>query len=235
MQDIFFISFQESNAETNWQRLLEFHPNAKRIHGIQGIDRVHVLCDSIATTEHFWTVDGDNWLLKPLEYNYPVAKDLIMFMAIDPISNQTTALGAVKLWTRGKIINPTMNQADFTLNATASKILIDDAYSITAYNATPYDAWRAAFRHSVKLMSVIFKSRPNAKNIDKYLQQWSNTKLLDSNSNNAIWCHRGYLAAVDYVQLNDNDMLALNKINNYQWLEEHFKELYDATCSTLYN
>jgi hypothetical protein len=84
-------------------------------------------------------------------------------------------------------------------------------------------------------LSVIFKSRPGAKNIDKYLQQWSNTKLLDSNGNNALWCHRGYLAAVDYVQLNDNDMTALNKINNYQWLEEHFKELYNATCSTLHN
>jgi hypothetical protein len=222
MQDIFFISFQESNAETNWQRLREFHPQAKRIHGVQGIDRVHVLCDSLATTEHFWTVDGDNWLLKPLTYNHPVAKDLIMFMAQDPVIDVATPLGAVKLWTRGKIINPTMNQADFTLNATANKILINDVYSITAYNTTPYDAWRAAFRHSVKLMSVIFKSRPNAKNIDEYIARWRSTQHMDNGSNNASWCYRGYLDAVEYVRLNDNDMLSLNLINNYAWLNEYF-------------
>ena len=224
MQDIFFISFQESNAETNWQRLLEFHPNAKRIHGVRGIDRVHVLCDSLATTDQFWTVDGDNWLLKPLEYNYPINKDLIMFTAVDPVLDVATHLGAVKLWTQGKIINPNMNQADFTLNATASKMLVNDAYSITAYNTTPYDAWRAAFRHSVKLMSVIFKSRPNAKNIDEYIGRWRSTEHMDNGSNNASWCYQGYLDAVDYVKEHDNDMTALNLINNYAWLDTFFKK-----------
>jgi hypothetical protein len=224
MQDIFFISFQENNAETNWQRLLEFHPNAKRIHGVTGIDRVHVLCDSIATTEHFWTVDGDNWLLKSLEYTDPIKNDLLMFMAQDPVTNIATPLGAVKLWTKNKIINPNLDRADFTLNATANKKLVDNVYSVTAYNTTPYDAWRAAFRHCVKLMSVIFKSRPNAKNIDEYIARWRGTEHLDNGTNNALWCYRGYLAAANYVQQHDNDMTALNLINDYAWLNNYFKK-----------
>jgi hypothetical protein len=222
MQDIFFISFQESNAEINWQRLIEFHPQAKRIHGVQGIDRVHVLCDSLATTDRFWTVDGDNWLLQPLEYNDVIKNDLLMFMAQDPILDIPTPLGAVKLWTKNKIINPNLDRADFTLNATANKKLIDTVYSVTAYNTTPYDAWRAAFRHSVKLDSVIFRSRPNAKNIDQYLQQWASMQTLDNGSNNAHWCYQGYLDATEYVKEYDNNLIELNKINNYAWLHSYF-------------
>lgn len=222
MQDIFFISFQESNAEINWQRLIEFHPQAKRIHGVQGIDRVHVLCDSLATTDRFWTVDGDNWLLQPLEYNDVIKNDLLMFMAQDPILDIPTPLGAVKLWTKNKIINPNLDRADFTLNATANKKLIDTVYSVTAYNTTPYDAWRAAFRHSVKLDSVIFRSRPNAKNIDQYLQQWASMQTLDNGSNNAHWCYQGYLDAIEYVKEYDNNLIELNKINNYAWLHSYF-------------
>lgn len=222
MQDIFFISFQESNAETNWQRLIEFHPHAKRIHGVQGIDRVHVLCDSLATTERFWTVDGDNWLLQPLEYTDVIKNDLLMFMAQDPILDIPTPLGAVKLWTKNKIINPNLDRADFTLNATANKKLIDTVYSVTAYNTTPYDAWRAAFRHSVKLASVIFRSRPNAKNIDQYLQQWASMQTLDNGSNNAHWCYQGYLDAIEYVKEYDNNLIELNRINDYAWLHSYF-------------
>jgi hypothetical protein len=225
MQDIFFISFQESNAETNWQRLLELHPNAKRIHGVPGIDRVHVACDNLATTEKFWTVDGDNWLLKPLEYTDPIKNDLLMFMAQDPILNITTPLGAVKLWTKGKIINPNMNKADFTLNATANKMLIDNVYSITKYNDTSFDAWRAAFRHCVKLMSVIFRNRPNANNIDKYINRWRQMQDKDNGNNNAQWCYQGYLDAIDYVKLYDNDLSKLNLINDYAWLTQYFKNI----------
>jgi hypothetical protein len=228
MQDIFFISFQESNAETNWQRLIEFHPHAKRIHGVQGIDRVHVLCDSLATTERFWTVDGDNWLLQPLEYTDVIKNDLLMFMAQDPVVNVATPLGAVKLWTKNKIINPNLDRADFTLNATANKKLIDTVYSVTAYNTTAYDAWRAAFRHSVKLDSVIFRSRPNAKNIDRYLEQWRSTEHLDNGSNNAQWCYRGYVDAINYVKEHDNNIGELNRINDYDWLETYFRKLYNV-------
>ena len=62
-QNIFFISFNESNQETNWARVLDLHPDAIRLHGIKGIDKVNLACNELCSTENFWTVDGDNWLL----------------------------------------------------------------------------------------------------------------------------------------------------------------------------
>jgi hypothetical protein len=219
--DVFFISFKESNSEINWQRTKELHPDAIRLHGIKGIDKVHLLCDELCRTEFFWTVDGDNWLTHTLEYHEQIDSDLLMFKANDPLHKNLTLLGGVKLWRKGSIVNRDMSKGDFSLNATRSKVVIDRAYSDTIYNKTPYDAWKTAFRHCVKLMSVIFRSRPNAKNIDVYIDQWKACEHITEL--NAIWAYQGYVDAKEYVEQFDNNLTELYKINNYTWLENYFK------------
>jgi hypothetical protein len=220
--DIFFISYQELNAEVNWGQLLRYHPNAKRIHGITGIDKIHLICDQLSTTEFFWTIDGDNWLDRELVYTDPMNTDLIMFKAIDPIHGGLTLLGGAKLWRKGSIVNRDMSKGDFSLNATQSKKVVDYSFSTTNYNRSPYDAWKTAFRHCVKLMSMIFRDRPNAKNLDTYIAQWESCKT--SNGYNADWAYKGFLDAREYTQLFDNNFDQLNKINDYSWLSKYFKE-----------
>jgi hypothetical protein len=223
--NIFFISYKESNAEINWMRCKELHPNSVRIHGIKGIDKIHLLCDELSTDEFFWTVDGDNYLLNPIQYTIDDSADLIMFHAFDPIMNQPTLLGGLKLWKQGTIINRDMSKGDFSLNATKTKSVKNDILSRTDFNHSPFDAWKTAFRHCVKLDSVIFRSRPNAKNIENYLNYWKEIGSMDNGANNARWCYKGYLDAIEYVsKYNNTD--ELYKINNYDWLSNYFNERY---------
>lgn len=222
--DVFFISYKEEGCEANWLRTKYLHPNAIRLHGITGIDAVHVLCDQISTTEFFWTVDGDNWLNQKLEYNQDIDVDLLMFKAVDPFDGKPTLLGGVKLWRKGSMINKNIDKGDFSLNATNSKKVLEQTFSTTLYNSTPYDTWKTSFRHCVKLKSVIFKSRPNASNLEYYINRWAATK--DSFSQNAEWAYKGFCDAEVYVnQCNDN-LDELNKINNYAWLDSYYRELY---------
>jgi len=219
MQDVFFISFRESNAEENWQRLLEFHPGAKRLHGIKGIDTVHLACNSLCSTDWFWTVDGDNYLLKELTYNVANAPDpLLMFQAIDPLSGQNTTLGGVKLWKKDSIINTDMSKGDFCLNATASKWCEQDVFSETRFNATPYEAWKTSFRHCVKLLSSILENRYKADSKQRYLDNWKECDNYDTE--NANWAYQGYLDAKDFV-ISENP---LNLINDYDYLQGMFKK-----------
>ena len=222
MMDIFFISYRESNAEENWLRVKSLHRDAIRIHGVSGIDRIHLACNSLATTEFFWTVDGDNSLTQRLVWVEPIDVDLLMFKAIDPLSDETTSLGAVKLWRRDSFINKDMSKGDFTLNATATKRVVDDVFSVTAYNASKFDAWKTSFRHCVKLLSVILSTRRSADNINMYLDRWRATK--HCYAENAGWAYQGYLDAVRYVERYDNNMVELNKINDYDWLQQYFED-----------
>lgn len=218
--DIFFISFKENNCEENWNRLLSLHPNAMRLHGIKGIDRVHMACETLSKTSYFWTIDGDNWLVDFLTYENPNS-DLLMFKAHDPLHHNLTLLGGAKLWRKGSIINKDMSKGDFSLNATKTKRVVERCYSETRYNSSPFDAWKTSFRHCVKLMSVIFRNRPNAKNIDTYLKQWEDCGSLTTL--NANWSYQGFLDAKEYVSFYDNDLDKLNMINNYDWLETFFR------------
>lgn len=227
MYDVIFISFKEVNCESNWNRTILFHPDAIRLHGVKGIDTVHLLADQVASTDYFWTVDGDNWLTSPLHYTEPLDADLLMFKASDPIHNNLTLLGGVKLWKKGSIINRDMSRGDFSLNATSNKKIVDLSFSFTLYNSNEYDAWKTAFRHCVKLLSVIFQSRPNAKNLDTYINQWKSCK--DKTELNASWAYAGYLDAVDYVKKYDNNLLELYKINDYEWLRNYFKDKHGAS------
>jgi hypothetical protein len=220
-QNIFFISFNESNQETNWGRMLELHPDAIRIHGVTGIDRVHLACNDLCNTEWFWTVDGDNWLLEELVWDVENPADLLMFNALDPITNLPTNLGGVKLWKKDSIINKDMSKGDFCLNATAKKMSLRKVFSRSDYNNTAYEAWKTSFRHCVKILSPIFKSRPGLTHADTYLEQWKNCEKLDNGVNNAVWAYRGYLDAVKYVEDVAND---IHNINNYEWLKNYFNE-----------
>lgn len=224
--DIFFISFKEANCEHNWEKVKDYHPDAIRLHGIAGIDRVHLTCDELSSTEYFWTVDGDNLLVRKLQYTDTLDADLLMFKALDPIHKNLTLLGGVKLWKKGSIVNKDMSKGDFSLNATRSKRVVEEYFTETCYNVSAFDTWKTSFRHCVKLASVIFKNRPNAKNIDTYLEQWKSS--MTSNANYAQWAYQGYIDAIEYVSKFDNNLEELYKINNYVWLEQHFGQLHGS-------
>ena len=42
MYDMVFISYQEPNADENWDKLKSRFPLARRVHGVKGIHQAHI-------------------------------------------------------------------------------------------------------------------------------------------------------------------------------------------------
>lgn len=222
---VFFMSFREGNCETNWQRCKELHPDAIRIHGVKGIHKVHLICEELAETEYYWTIDGDNWLTEKLRVREIPETDLTLFRTIDPLWDNETTLGSVKLWRKGTMINKDMSKGDFTLNATTTRRTYPKVVSISKYNEVPFDAWKTSFRHCVKMLTCIFNHNPEYYRIDHYLSQWKNS--CNSTAVNSNWAYKGYLDAIEYAKMYDNNLPELNKINDYDWLESYYKSKYE--------
>ena len=74
MYDIVFISYQEINAEENWNRLKSRFPMAKRVHGVKGIHNAHITAASKTFTEMIWVVDGDAEVLDSFNFDHKVDK-----------------------------------------------------------------------------------------------------------------------------------------------------------------
>ena len=212
--DIFFISYRESNAEENWERVLSLHPNATRISNIQGIDNAHNKCNELSKTNKFWTIDGDNWLLHKLPIDHIILSqksDLVFFNSKDAIDGDISTIGGIKLWTKDKIINANMSKGDFCKYATKSSIVIQRTLSEHRYNATPSESWCHSFRHMVKSFSGIITKYRLQQNIDIIEKH----KLLDQ------WSYRGYLDAKRYVEECESDFDKINLINDYDWLSAY--------------
>jgi hypothetical protein len=207
MYDIFFICYNESNRIENWNRVVELHPNAKMVYGVTDIAKAHLRCNELCTTERFWTIDGDNWLLDSLDVD-EYEEDLIFFDAIDPIDNYVSTIGGVKLWKKNSFINTTMDKGDFCKFATKTYKVIHKSLSIHRYDNTPEEAWRHTFRHIVKSLTGIISKEVLEDNLNRAKEH----EHLNSHS------YRGYLDALEYVKECGGDFTKINLINDYDWL-----------------
>ena len=68
--DVVFISYNEPDEEENWARVLEKAPWAKRVHGVKGIFEAHKAAALISSTDMFYVVDGDAYLVDDWEFDY---------------------------------------------------------------------------------------------------------------------------------------------------------------------
>ena len=73
MFEIFFISYQEPNADENWKKLKNRFPFAQRIHGIKGIHQAHIAAANRSLTKMFYVVDGDAEILDNFNFDYEVS------------------------------------------------------------------------------------------------------------------------------------------------------------------
>jgi hypothetical protein len=70
MYDIAFISYNEAEADHNWQQLKQKFPYAKRTHGVKGIHQAHIEAAKKACTQMFYIVDADAVILNDFDFSY---------------------------------------------------------------------------------------------------------------------------------------------------------------------
>jgi len=173
MLDVFFISIGEVGAEENFQRLLKFAPKAKRVTDVKGIYSVHKACALQSTTDNFYVVDADAWIVdgfnfkwKPdkskLHWGVPESECVTNWLSINPVNGLMYGYGAVKMFPRKPFMVDTAWTVDMSSSIVKVAINKDIVSNETRFNATPEGAWIGAFRECAKLASLtIIKARIN--------------------------------------------------------------------------
>jgi len=176
--DIVFISYDEPNADKNWQDLLDKCPWAKRSHGVYGSDAAHKAAAALCETSRFITVDADN-IVDPEFFNVEIdmsligSKDVISWAAKNEINGLVYGNGGIKCWPKHVVEtmrtheaapeNNKQAQVDFCWNI--NYIQMNNMYSTIYNNASPYQAYRAGFREGCKMTldagDVVSKSNLN--------------------------------------------------------------------------
>lgn len=238
--DYIFISYDEPNADENWEHLLQIVPHAKRVHGIKGYDAAHKAAAQLAITDNFIVVDGDckinpEFLLQNFKFNDSVniQRDVISWSSYNPVNGLAYGNGGIKCWPKNVMLKMQSHESgsgvDFDYE---SYVQIDEPYGgTTIINTTPLQAWRVGFREGIKLKLLNGKYlKENHLDPDNYQRLWI-WQHIGLDVENGIYCIAGARHSValanddwDYTQINDLDYL--NTLFNQQEVIKYIDNVY---------
>jgi hypothetical protein len=220
--DIVFISYQEPNADENYERILKRFPNTKRIHGVKGIHQAHIEAAKLCDTDMFWIIDGDAIIVDDFDFNYQVARwdkeTVHVWRSQNPINDMVYGYGGVKLFPTELTINMDTSKPDMTTSISSKFKAVHNISNITAFNSDPFNTWKSAFRECTKLSSKII-DRQKDDETNERLRVWQNAGKDRLYGEYAI---DGARAGVEYGFANKDNVDALKKINDFDWVLEQY-------------
>ena len=244
--DIFYISYDEPNAEENWADLLNKVPWAKRVHGVKGFDAAHKTCAEQSETDRFITVDGDNIVMDEFFENtldFPekdhdgndISESIFSWNAKNLLNGLVYGNGGLKCWPKEYTLGINTHEAatdgegmEFCWKL--NYIQMNDIFSEVHQTASPFQAFRAGFREGVKLSldqgtrvpPHIFQDKIWYGNFNR-LNVWCN---IGTDVENGWWAIYGARLGCQMTVLTDWNT---NQISDYDW----FKDFFDTQQSSI--
>ena len=221
LYDIVFISYQEPNADENFERLMQKFPNRTihRVHGIKGIHQAHIMAAETSETEMFYVVDGDAIIVDDFNFDYQVPKwqkdQVYVWRTQNPVNGLVYGYGGVKLFPRKETIKMDTTKPDMTTSISSKFNAVHAISNITAFNTGPFETWKSAFRECAKLSSKVI-DRQKDDETNERLKIWTTVGRDRLFGEYAI---RGARAGMGFGLSSSSD---IRLINDFSWLKERF-------------
>lgn len=226
--DVIFISYRETNAEENWQRVLEKAPWAQRVDGVTGIFEAHKAAAELSETDMFYVVDGDAYLTDQWQFNYqPGLFDrdcLYIWSSKNPVNDLVYGYGGVKLFSKEKFMKTqTTKYIDLATSIMPKLKVISKISNETRFNTDEFSTWRSAFREATKLQANILYKGPGAEEATARLEKW---KTLGADRLYGQYAIDACEQAIKFSVENYKTYSELSKVNDRSWLEKEFDKRY---------
>ena len=219
MYDIVFISYNEPEAEKNWQALKDRFPRAKRVDGVKGIHQAHIAAAKKCFTKMFWVVDADAKILEDFNFSHKVdeydLETVHVWRSQNPINDLVYGYGGVKLLPRKLTIDMDTSKPDMTTSISKYFKAMPDISNITAFNVDPFNTWKSAFRECAKLASKTI-DRQNEDETNARLKTWT---TVGHDRLYGEYALAGATAGMEFGISNSNN---IKLINDFEWLYEQF-------------
>jgi len=223
-QDIVFISYDETNADENWEKLHRRFPASQRLHGIDGMENALRQAAEISRTPWCYMVFAKTELHPDFDFDfvpdYLQQPKHYIFHADNPMNGLCYGHMGVVMYNCDMVQSATTFGIDYTLSFKHEVVPIVSA--IAKFNTTPYQTWRTAFREGAKLAQ--FSSQSKDLETEYRLRTWTKSAKGDY----AEWCTRGARDGVEFYRANVDNSDALQQAFLWTWLREHFAGLYDS-------
>lgn len=237
MLDVIQISYNEPQADENFEILKYYAPHAKRVQGVKGIFAAHKEAARVAETSNFYVMDADAVIEEGFNFNFTPNKEKVEYgfrpqneciycwRSRNPINDLIYGYGGAKLFPRKAMLLANRWTVDMTTSLGCTFVPKFQISNVTAFNTSPFDAWRSAFRECAKLSSSIIDNGDSVDNAYR-LETWR-TRGKDRPFGD--YCILGANQGSDFGEYYRNDLKRLNKINDFSWLRETFSDAVEDT------
>jgi len=220
--DVVFISYQEPDADKNYQKLLEKIPTAKRVHGVKGIHQAHIAAAKLCSTPMIWIVDGDANIVEDFNFDYQVPAwqytHVHVWRSKNPVNGLVYGYGGVKLFPRELTLDMDITKPDMTTSISDKFVAVKEISNITGFNTGEFETWKSAFRECCKLASKVI-DRQKDDETERRLKIWTS---IGRDKPFGEYALKGAREGMAYGQSNKGNTEALKLINNFDWLKEQF-------------
>lgn len=210
--DVVFLSYDELNADENYQRLkTKFTGNVHRVNGVKGIFEAHKAAAELCSTDMFYVVDADAWILDSWNFNFtPTIFDrnyIHIFQSRNPVNGLEYGNGGVKIFPKNCFDRTPGVDVSTSL---APVKLVNLTVCENRFNTSPFNCWRAGFREGAKLASGVIK----------------NQNFEETYNRLVIWTTVGDDYTVEGAKAGEKFIKAggdISLINNFEWLKEQYE------------
>ena len=223
--DIVFISYNEPNADENFELLQLRFPRAKRIHGVSGIHQAHIKAAELSSTDMFFVVDGDAIIVSDFNFDYEASVyergTVHVWRSQNPVNDLEYGYGGVKLLPRTLTLSLDTKSYDMTTSISKKLKVHKEVSNITAFNVDEFSTWRSAFRECAKLASQTMRGQISEET-EQRLAVWCSYTAKDRPY--AAYAIKGAILGKEHGSKNKNKPRELALINDFDWLNRKFKE-----------
>ena len=224
-QDIVFISYDEPEADRNWEILHSKFPHSHRVHGVAGMERALEAAADVSTTPWYWAVFAKTEIAPGFDFafvpDYMQQPKHYIFNCRNMVNGlEYGHMGMVLYNCRGirDINRAGQFGLDYTLSFPHESIPVLSC--LGRFNTTPYHTWRTAFRETAKL--AFFESEQQTVEGQYRLRTW----LERAEGDHAEWCLRGARDGEEFFETTGGDLNKLKQSFRWEWLREYFQSRY---------
>ena len=225
--DIVFISYEEPNADENFDRIKSRFPQVKRVHGIAGLHEAFRRAASCASTPFFFTVDGDNSICSDFNFTYDTStlslNHIVVWRTRNPINELEYGYGGIKLFGSEAAAAISEVESVDVIGVSGQRVIFESSVaSLTMFNTDPYNTWKAGFRECAMLAQKgCF--RTSETDAEEKIKIWT---TVGAESRNGRWAIRGAKDGLEFGKCQRDDPRGLQKINDFQFLFNFFQAKY---------
>ena len=224
-QDVVFISYDEKNADLNYDILKKRTPRTKRLHGVEGMENALYQAALLSETDWFFAVFAKTRLHEDFDFSYLPDRlqgdKHYIFNCKNLVNGLEYGHMGVILYHRQMVIDSHDYEKlglDYTMSHRHDVVPVTSCYGV--FNTSPFETWRAAFRETIKLAQQLDEA-PSIETQYR-LKIWCEYAEGDY----ADYCTAGAQHGVEFYNLHKDNMQELKKTFRWDWLQDYFNSKF---------